>query len=113
MQARFVILFHSGNGQDHYDLMIETGERLATWQFLSFPAAGAICRQLPPHRKAYLTYQGHVSNRRGEVTRIDKGFCEPAETADGLRVSLRGKKIAGEFLLSKIAGDEWSFNIAS
>lgn len=109
MQGKFVILFHSGCGTDHYDLMLEMEDYLATWKFASFPTAGATCLKLPPHRKAYLTYQGPVSDNRGEVTRIDKGRCDLTETPEGLHANLCGKKISGDFLLAEISNDEWSF----
>ena len=109
MQGKFVILFHSGYGTDHFDLMLEMEDYLATWKFLSFPSARATCEKLPPHRKAYLTYQGPVSHDRGEVTRVDEGLCDLTETPDGMHVKLSGKKIAGKFLLSELTGDEWSF----
>jgi len=78
-------------GAAHFDLMLECGEGLATWQFSQNPMAADAstecfdpipCRRLADHRKAYLDYEGPVSGGRGQVRRVDGGVCELSETED-------------------------------
>ncbi len=78
---RFVILKHQDRGNLHYDLMLEGDEKLITWNCsqnpLTHPAAE--CRRIADHRKAYLTYEGPVSQNRGAVQRIESGRYDAIE----------------------------------
>ncbi len=81
MDRPFVIQKHTGYGPDHYDLMISVGQSLATWQVLASPGDIAVgqstpARRLAEHRLEYLTYEGPVSNGRGEVAIAAAGHCE-------------------------------------
>ena len=49
MLSRFVILQHEIDGGEHWDLMLERGQVLATWQLLRDPSA-ARCLPLPARR---------------------------------------------------------------
>jgi hypothetical protein len=77
---RFVILHHTLSHGEHWDLMIEQGEHLATWQLHRDPLqagdAPIPALRISDHRLAYLDYEGPVSRGRGEVTRIAAGSCE-------------------------------------
>ena len=81
---RFVILRHRGHGNLHYDLMLEGGAKLISWSCsqnpLTHPAAE--CRRIADHRKAYLTYEGPVSQNRGTVERIESGQYAAIEIND-------------------------------
>jgi len=103
MDTAFVIQFHAGFGPDHYDLMIEAGETLATWRFADPPggAAGPLpCERIADHRRAYLTYEGPVSGGRGTVRIVDRGTCDvTACTEDRWVVRFRGQALAGAFEL--------------
>ena len=71
---RFVVLEHD-HPNLHWDLMLESGEMLATWS-LQPQAPGAFqcpAKRLPDHRKRYLDYEGEVANGRGSVCRVDAG----------------------------------------
>jgi len=81
--GRFVLLHHTGIEAPHYDLMLQMPdlERLPTWRLPPlpierWPASSGLnpicfnCERLPDHRVAYLTYEGPVSNNRGQVVRI-------------------------------------------
>lgn len=83
LSGRYVLLHHTGVEAPHYDLMLECpgAERLPTWRLPPlpvelWPSSSALnplcftCERLPDHRAAYLTYEGPVSNNRGQVARI-------------------------------------------
>ncbi|MBK9973740.1 MAG: hypothetical protein IPP14_03095 [Planctomycetes bacterium] len=94
MAQRFVILRHSVNGGEHFDLMLEApGEpSLITWQLATWPlepGAGCAAKSLGPHRLAYLTYEGEVSHGRGSVTRVDQGDWYMEANLIVLRADLR------------------------
>ena len=109
MPERFVILLHTGPGADHYDLMLADGAALATWRLESDPAALPVdgqmpAAQLPPHRLAYLDYEGPVSGGRGQVRRVARGDFERLPGPPGpWRIGLDGEGIRGEFELLRAA----------
>jgi len=71
---RFVILEHD-RPDLHWDLMLESGDVLATWALPPQPFGEFRCsaKCLPDHRKCFLDYEGEVSGNRGSVRRIDAG----------------------------------------
>jgi hypothetical protein len=104
----FVLLRHRLSDSTHWDLMLDTGQVLATWQFAADPAAVASdrgqiplsARRLPDHRRFYLDYEGPVSGNRGEVARIDQGvYLLLDERPDQWTVELHGSVLAGRFRL--------------
>jgi len=91
---RYVVLHHTGYGPDHFDLLLETspGADLASWRCSDWPLkADSRLTKLPDHRRAYLEYEGEVSNHRGRVKRVAAGEVSiiPA-TAGGITVRLDG-----------------------
>lgn len=107
MQKRlpsYVILRHSGHGPEHWDLMLDVGESLATWQLLDNPhqmgsEALNACR-IGDHRRAYLDKDGPVSAGRGEVKRFDRGVYEIIEQTDQCWViRMEGDLLQGTFRL--------------
>ena len=110
MAKAFVIHLHTGHGPRHYDLMLERGDGLATWQLGGDPAALAAgesmpAARLPDHRRAYLTYEGPVSRGRGQVERIDRGTCELIRADEAhWDIRLEGQRCRGRFEL--VAGDD-------
>ena len=105
MQRSFVIHAHSGHGEFHYDMMLSGGEGLATWRLLRSPADVAVgedlsARRLPDHRPAYLTYEGPVSDGRGQVAILDRGNYELlSEQPARWEFRLEGSKISGRYEL--------------
>src|SRR3954454_21767650 len=82
---RYVILWHDGVAEPHYDLMFETLPRsaLATWRSARWPVEGpTIVTRLKDHRRAYLEYEGELSERRGRVERVAAGTCS-VEVGEG------------------------------
>ena|SRR5690242_6473974 len=78
---RFVILRHDGIETPHFDCMFETspGSDLLSFRSPIWPLAmGTELASLGDHRRAYLDYEGPVSNNRGHVRRVLSGTCELA-----------------------------------
>ncbi len=105
MPEEFVILRHSGYGPEHYDLMLQTGDVLATWQLAADPCGLASGQSLPAkrltdHRMGYLAYEGPVSKDRGRVDRVEIGTVErTVEQPDRWVVDLAGAAMQGTFEL--------------
>ena len=111
MSEQFVIHIHRGYGDDHYDLMIEQGQALATWQL---PASAAALEgpceamRLADHRRHYLAYEGPVSNNRGSVTVVDRGECTVLTCLDDRWVvEFHGRLLQGRRELVRLRGDRW------
>ncbi len=108
--ARYVILHHRLADGEHWDLMLEHGDILLTWQLLLEPKGPASlpipARRIGDHRKAYLEYEGPVSGGRGTVRRIDRGTVEIVEIApDRCRFRLQGGLFKGRFEISGCGDD--------
>jgi len=105
---RFVILHHRAVLGDHWDLMLERGDVLWTWQLLRDPTDRANfpipARRIDDHRLAYLTYEGPISGDRGTVRRIDAGTYRLDSAEEGsLVVRLEGATLQGVFTLIQTA----------
>jgi hypothetical protein len=107
-EGRFVLLHHILSDSDHWDLMLDCGLKLATWQIsvnpigADRPASTATlpARRIGDHRRAYLDYEGPVSGSRGEVRRVDQGFYRRVEErVDTWVVELDGAQLTGRFEL--------------
>jgi len=100
---RFVILHHSAPDGEHWDLMIETGEKLATWRLGENPCESDRWRtidaeRIADHRKVYLEYEGPLTGDRGSVTRVDAGTCQLLSTdAAAWRFQAEGAQFRGSF----------------
>jgi hypothetical protein len=108
MPDRFVILHHRLDHGEHWDLMLEQGEVLLTWQLLRDPTDPAgypiPARRIGDHRKAYLDYEGPLTGDRGTVRRVDSGTVEFEEnTPQYCRFMLGGNRLWGTFLLRQDA----------
>lgn len=104
---RFVILEHDWNGV-HYDLMMEQGDILKTWQLASpiQPGRqGAIL--LPDHRLEYLTYEGPVSRDRGNVVRVAEGGYEATVATDQCWKMVLQGTLRGSITLRLEAENRW------
>ena len=76
---QFVVLHHTGYGEPHFDVMLELepGGPLTTWRSPVWPLEHQTAlTPLAEHRREYLTYEGEVSNGRGEVKRVASGDYE-------------------------------------
>ena len=102
--TRFVILHHRERHGEHWDLMIEQADALATWQLSLNPLAHRDqpipATQIADHRKAYLEYEGPISRDRGDVTRIERGTCDILKTDKvSWIIRLQGQQLTGAFEL--------------
>jgi len=111
----FSILFHKCDS-NHYDFMLEQDEALATWQIkeedLEKLKNGNIVKttKIKNHEKKYLTYEGMISNNRGEVKLFDSGQYEiNLWNENEIIFSLKGVKLSGEIFIKKITPDEYIF----
>lgn len=109
---RFVILYHEtppgSERPPHFDLMLEVGTALRTWELPRWPAADqpVLATQLADHRLAYLDYEGPISGGRGQVTRHESGSCEIlSETSETIVLNLQGQRLKGVLTLRRVAPD--------
>jgi hypothetical protein len=77
---------HFLSDTEHWDLCLDRGETLATWQVLRDPRTTPDktthswpARRLADHRRVYLEYEGPISGDRGNVRRVDQGTWEALE----------------------------------
>jgi hypothetical protein len=112
---RFVIQQHECGSQRHWDLMLENGAALATWQVEKspglWPNESIVCHKIADHRMKYLSYQGPISNQRGDVHIVAAGTYQPAEIGEKKwRLVLCGDKISGELELTLLENDVWQLD---
>lgn len=89
--------------------MLENEAVLRTWRLSHPPDAGGEipAEPLPPHRLAYLDYEGPVSGNRGQVTRWDRGtYTTLVDDAGRIEIELQGSKLHGRAVLVVEAGTE-------
>ena len=108
---RFVLHKHSGYGPTHWDLMLEIDEALATWRIAADPLAASPGEpieavRIHDHRKAYLDYEGDVSNDRGEVRAQDAGALSDLSCdADLWTFESGGAILKGRFEMRRVDAD--------
>lgn len=114
---QFVLLEHRWNGV-HWDFMLEVGDVLRTWAIDApiVPGSRLPARELSPHRRVYLDYEGEISGDRGMVRRIDRGaYHVQTWEPDLIRVELSGRQLVGtaELRRLEVGGsenpDSWNF----
>jgi hypothetical protein len=118
---RFVVHHHTGHPgeKDHYDLMIDAGDALATWRISTesmgrLLAGGMVgAAKIANHRREYLSYEGPVSCDRGMVKIMDAGECVPAgDSGETLRYWMEGKKLRGLLVISPRHGDRYDVSFS-
>ncbi|MGK7941757.1 MAG: DNA polymerase ligase N-terminal domain-containing protein [Crocosphaera sp.] len=117
MSKQFVFHHHTGYGQPHYDLMLEQGETLATWQ-LTIPLSeipdeqAIMVQKIQDHRLIYLTYEGAISRGRGQIKRLDFGDYELLiKEKYHWEFILNGQQLTAHYKLTKIDLDNHSWNL--
>lgn len=111
---RYAILHHempTDRGRPtHWDFLLESGDVLRAWALDAEPGVGRTiaARPLVDHRKAYLDYEGPVSDDRGRVTQWDAGTYRLAnETGRQLVVTLDGRRLSGTVTISLGEDARW------
>jgi len=107
---RFVVLHHTDHPTepDHYDLMIEDDDGLLTWRVMQPPesiTSDIAVDPLPRHRRAYLDYEGPVSNDHGYVRRHDLGTCTINDESSCLCVQFNGMRLSGNWVIKTQSGN--------
>jgi hypothetical protein len=119
---RFVVQHHvRPDGDAHFDLMLEAGGVLLTWQTAAAPddlarlPAGA--RQIFDHPLRFLEYEGELRAGRGRCRIHDRGTFAWADDAaptelratDRATFRLEGKRARGRYALVRDAAgaDHW------
>lgn len=105
---KFVLLRHEMPPEtgraSHFDLMLQVGEVLATWEIPAVPQAGKtyLVGRLPDHRLHYLEYEGPISGGRGEVSKMDAGeLVWREQLPESLVAEVRGKILSGTLELTR------------
>jgi hypothetical protein len=119
---RFVLLRHEcppGYGKpSHWDLMLEAGDKLQTWNLFDLPPAwkdpdsldktagySGPCFSEVDHRTDFLEFEGPLSNDRGHVTRVDRGeYIERESTPEVVGFDLMGERLRGFVRLNRPVG---------
>jgi hypothetical protein len=110
---QFVILRHTlpagSERADHFDLMLEHDGQLLTWALVELPStAQQIAEELPLHRRDYLTYEGPVSNNRGEVARVVEGTFSWLQRGETEWIAtLQSVQLHGQLHLQRQEGKRW------
>lgn len=113
MSDRFVILHHRLDDSEHWDLMLEYGDSLLTWQLPGDPtrpdSLPMTARRIAGHRKAYLHYEGPISDNRGTVMRICCGSVWIEEiNALRCRFRIESNQWNGQLELVCRSGADWT-----
>jgi hypothetical protein len=110
MKRHFVIHKHTQEGQVHWDLMIESGNKLKTWRLDNPPEKSATektkATPIFDHDKKFLTYQGPVNKGKGTVEIADEGNCTIELTSEKeMKIIFEGNKLSGSFRLVQQQND--------
>lgn len=109
-KTHFVIHKHTREGQTHWDLMLEWGDKLKTWRLDNPPEKLATektkATAIFDHDKKFLTYQGLVNNGKGTVEIVDEGTCTiESKTENEMKINFEGKILRGNYHFAQINGD--------
>jgi len=112
---KFVVQQHTTAGSVHWDLMLESGDRLQTWRLHTNPdkiandSAEAV--KIFDHPLKFLTYEGPVNEGRGRVQIADVGTYEiTIQTDDQIEINLTGRILKGKFTMTCIKDDKCQFS---
>jgi hypothetical protein len=109
---KFVIHRHH-TVPDHYDLMFEDGDRLATFRLEAKDMApllagdAVILERIHDHDRRYLSYEGPISCDRGRIELFDRGSCrKDGGDWSSCTVHFSGEVIAGAFSFLRNTGEK-------
>jgi bifunctional non-homologous end joining protein LigD len=110
----FVIQKHIKASNLHWDLMLEAGEVLETYQ-LKLPPEKLTHQTSPAtrifdHPLKFLTYEGSVNKGKGTVEIAEMGTCRLLrESKHKKEFQFEGKILKGKFSLIHIKDNNWEF----
>ena len=115
--ARFVILHHTSDAGEHWDLMLEHDQVLLTWQLPREPSdPGCLplaARRIFDHPLRFLAYEGPLRRAPGRVRRVEAGEVELHQMSPGrVPFTLHGTRLRGSFELKNEEGDAWMLTSA-
>ena len=112
---KFVIQKHTKADDVHWDLMLQTGDILQTWRLDSPPqelqnqVTTAI--KIFDHPLKFLTYEGAVNDRKGQVEIADHGTYQLIHNGETkIEFELQGKILKGNFILELVVDNDWQLN---
>jgi len=110
--ARFVILHHASDAGEHWDLMLEHGPALLTWQLARKPESPShlplSARRILDHPLRFLSHEGPLRRAPGKVCRMEEGEVELHQVSpDRVQFTLHGSRLRGRFELTEGEGDAW------
>lgn len=114
----FVLLHHVLPDGEHWDLCLDQGPSLATWQLLAHSLSeisqgrpAILARYIQDHRRVYLDYEGPISDDRGHVTRSDLGSYELLDQqTDRWVIRLAGCVVIGTYeIVATADSGSWKF----
>lgn len=91
----------------HWDLMVEDGPVLVTFQLDGPPWTTALGRRSFDHRPVYLEYEGPISGDRGVVAIEDRGEVEDREGGPRdarWRAAVQGERLRGLLAVDELEG---------
>jgi len=112
------VIHHHITVDNHYDLMVERGNTLITWQipeniFNQFKSGSEIeAEKIQDHRKKYLEYQGPVSCDRGRVQIFDSGeYSDIIWNNEEIKINILGNRIQGLLSIIKNQGPMYTIKL--
>ncbi len=114
--GRCVVQQHTIAGQSHYDLMLEMGDVLATFQVPCPPQDWAdkqlTCVKLDDHRLMYLDYEGPVLPNRGHVRLVLKGRYRCRSLRENCwQLGLISDIITATLTLRRLGDRQWQLQV--
>lgn len=110
--SEFVIQQHSTPEGIHWDLMLQRGDVLWTWRMTISPehinTACLSIERIVDHPLRFLSYEGPVQNKTGQVKIADKGsYRLISEKTDSLCIDVQGKILQRTFTLTRQTEKFW------
>ncbi|HML74666.1 MAG TPA: DNA polymerase ligase N-terminal domain-containing protein [Anaerohalosphaeraceae bacterium] len=110
--SEFVIQQHSTPEGIHWDLMLQRGDVLWTWRMTISPehinTACLPIERIVDHPLRFLSYEGPVQNKTGQVKIADKGsYRLISEKTDSLCIDVQGKILQRIFTLTRQTEKFW------